>query len=277
MTLERHCDPDAFLAAAAPVLARNAAVCALVQSWTDGWRAGRMVPSYAATHRAAGAAGFALQREGPLLIENSDPAAAVAFATDLAANGVVVPSVIGETAACDAFAAQWRVVTGQRHGTGMRMRHHVLTTQRPVATPDGTMRPAQIGETPWLVRHALAFAAEVRLPDKPEHLCASVARRVAGGDLRVWESEGIAAFASSVAVGTQSARVGLVYTLPDRRGRGFATALVAAIVRERLDAGVRRVFLVTDRDNPTSNALYARIGFEPLSDTVRYDFFVARP
>jgi predicted GNAT family acetyltransferase len=36
--------------------------------------------------------------------------------------------------------------------------------------------------------------------------------------------------------------------------------------------GVERVFLVTDLANPTSNAIYARVGYEPLEDDVELRF-----
>jgi hypothetical protein len=41
---------------------------------------------------------------------------------------------------------------------------------------------------------------------------------------------------------------------------------VAAISRAALDACAHEVVLFTDLDNPTSNALYRRIGYQPVSD-----------
>ena len=41
----------------------------------------------------------------------------------------------------------------------------------------------------------------------------------------------------------------------------YATALVAHVSRELLSRGKRKLFLTTDVANPTSNAIYARIGF----------------
>ena len=58
--------------------------------------------------------------------------------------------------------------------------------------------------------------------------------------------------------------------IPCIAGRGYATALVAAISRELLARGKRRLFLTTDAANPTSNAIYARIGF--VAETEEYHF-----
>ena len=67
-------------------------------------------------------------------------------------------------------------------------------------------------------------------------------------------------------------RVGPVYTPPELRGRGYATSLVAALTEERLRAGLRFCFLFTDLGNPTSNAIYARIGYEPVADWAQWTF-----
>ena len=64
-------------------------------------------------------------------------------------------------------------------------------------------------------------------------------------------------------------RVGFVYTPPDARGHGYASALVADISAEVL-AGGDRCILYTQLANPTSNAIYQRIGYKPLSDFAAY-------
>src|SRR6202030_728711 len=62
------------------------------------------------------------------------------------------------------------------------------------------------------------------------------------------------------------ARIGPVYTPPDLRGRGFGGASTAAVTQAALDDGADGVVLFTDLANPTSNTLYQRLGYRPLSD-----------
>lgn len=71
------------------------------------------------------------------------------------------------------------------------------------------------------------------------------------------------------------ARVGAVYTPPDRRRRGYASALVATLSQAQLDAGARFCFLFTDLANPTSNKIYQDIGYEPVCDVDEYRFSTA--
>jgi hypothetical protein len=47
---------------------------------------------------------------------------------------------------------------------------------------------------------------------------------------------------------------------------------VADLTKERLAAGLRFCFLFTDLGNPTSNAIYARIGYEPVADWDQWTF-----
>lgn len=272
----RHADPGAFLAAATPLLASDPAAQVFITSWVDGWRTQtHLQPAvYAATCTLGESRGLALQREGPVIVANSRPDAAAALARDLAEVRPALHSVIGESVGCEAFAEAWSRCTGCAWRSAMRLRHHLLVEPRDVPRAPGAMRPADGADLPWLTQHALAFAREAELPDSPRQVETSVARRFARNGFRIWTDPLPVAFAGYIDVGSD-ARIGMVYTLRDRRRRGYATSLVASIVRERIAAGVKRVFLTTDVANPTSNAVYARIGFRPVGDEVRIDF-VAR-
>ncbi|GAB5471384.1 MAG: hypothetical protein Kilf2KO_44140 [Rhodospirillales bacterium] len=54
-----------------------------------------------------------------------------------------------------------------------------------------------------------------------------------------------------------------VYTPPDRRGRGYAGAATAALVRSALEAGTPAACLYTDLANPAANRCYQGLGFRP--------------
>jgi predicted GNAT family acetyltransferase len=63
------------------------------------------------------------------------------------------------------------------------------------------------------------------------------------------------------------ARIGPVYTPPAERGRGWASNAVAEVSR-RLRSEGARVCLFTDQANPTSNKIYAALGYRPVVDMV---------
>ena len=59
---------------------------------------------------------------------------------------------------------------------------------------------------------------------------------------------------------------------PTLRGRGYATALVAELSQSLLDSGRRFCFLYTDLANPTSNAIYERIGYVRVCEAAMVAF-----
>lgn len=65
------------------------------------------------------------------------------------------------------------------------------------------------------------------------------------------------------------ARVGPVYTPPPQRGRGWASNAVAEVSRLILAAGARAC-LFTDQANPTSNKIYAALGYRPVVDMANF-------
>jgi predicted GNAT family acetyltransferase len=67
-------------------------------------------------------------------------------------------------------------------------------------------------------------------------------------------------------------RVGSVYTPSELRGRGYAGAVTATVSQAARDAGAAEVLLYTDLANPTSNALYQRLGYRPVEDRVMLSF-----
>ncbi len=69
-------------------------------------------------------------------------------------------------------------------------------------------------------------------------------------------------------------RIGPVFTPLTRRGHGYGPAVTAAAADLAHRSGTADVVLFADSANPVSNAIYQRIGFEPVCDSVRIDFRV---
>jgi len=271
-----HADPAAFAAAAHHVSSRSPCSEALVAIWCANLvrhPPAPGVPWLLATAEMGSARGLAMQH-GPnqVLIEHSDPAAAREIARALADGGHDIPGVEGGAAACVAFAEAWRERAGRVAVERLRLRHHVLESAAPVAAVSGAMRVADEGDLAWLAAAHDAFADEAKVPRAPQGVGRMVRDRLGERRYRVWEDPAIVSFLGAVLVDGGYARIGPVYTPRQARGRGYATTLVAAASRELLDRGAQRVFLTTDVANPVSNAIYARVGYRPVDDTVSFAF-----
>lgn len=105
------------------------------------------------------------------------------------------------------------------------------------------------------------------IDDGPASRVAAVESRIADQQLWLWEEEGT--HVSMVAVNPAVAgvvRIGPVYTPPDRRRHGYASSAVAAISRRALEAGAHTCMLFTDLSNPTSNKIYADLGYRRFGE-----------
>ena len=122
-----------------------------------------------------------------------------------------------------------------------------------------------------LVEWSRAFLREVG--DQAEDPAAEVDGRLGYGGLTVWEAGGApVSMAGITRIVHAMARVGAVYTPPELRGRGYAGGVTAAVSQAALDAGAAEVVLYTDLANPTSNALYERLGYRPVEDRTQLSF-----
>ncbi|MDP2711789.1 MAG: GNAT family N-acetyltransferase [Solirubrobacteraceae bacterium] len=92
--------------------------------------------------------------------------------------------------------------------------------------------------------------------------------RLAAGALTIWRdpSDTPVALAGYSREVDGTRRINAVYTVAPHRRRGYGAAVTAVTCRRALDSGTSRLLLYADVDNPTSNALYRRLGFEPVED-----------
>ena len=229
---------------------------------------------------AVGAVGavFMYTQGFPLLLSSHmSGQAAAELARNLAAAGRHVAGINAAQEAADAFAADWADRTGDAVTAHRRMRLFRLGELiRPEPEPEGAARLATERDRDLLAVWFDAFAREVGDPPRSDNR-AVVDERLGYGGITVWEAGGVpVSLAGRTRAAAGMVRVAPVYTPPELRGRGYAGAATAAVSQAALDAGVRDVVLYTDLANPTSNALYQRLGYRPVEDRVVFSFEPAR-
>jgi RimJ/RimL family protein N-acetyltransferase len=214
----------------------------------------------------------------PVVLTAMSRDAAAALAADLVAAGRQVPGVNAEPQAAEAFAAAWRPRTGDSAAVHLRTRlFHLGILTPPDPAPAGTARVAAPRDRDLLIEWFAAFTAEIGDPADQDH-AAAVDDKLSYGGIMIWEAAGApASIAAITRVVAGIARVSSVYTPPALRGRGYAGAATAAATQAALDAGAAGVVLYTDLANPTSNALYQRLGYRPVEDRLVLSFAPASP
>ena len=188
-----------------------------------------------------------------------------------------IPGVTAAVPEVDVFAERWCAAREASPRVDVEQGVYALEAVAPVPPASGGMRPAGEGERELLEAWIADFQREALPHELPD---AERVRRIV--DQRLHESEGGFYLwedrrepVSMAAAGSRTPngiRIGPVYTPPEVRGRGYATSLVADLSQLLLERGIRFCFLYTDLANPTSNAIYERIGYVRVCESRQVAF-----
>ena len=179
-------------------------------------------------------------------------------------------AVIGPADAADAFSEAFSTLTHRTARRHSRQRIFEVSVLEPLGTTvAGEFRAARPDEADLLTRWTDGFFAAINEPGDSRGL---VLGRMTESSLFVWDRDGAVSMAAAAGRTRRTVRVAHVYTPPEHRGRGYATACVAALTRRLLDEGNARCCLYSDVANEASNAVYQRLGYEPVCDVTRYTF-----
>jgi hypothetical protein len=195
------------------------------------------------------------------------PAAAVEpLVASLRETYLNLPGVSGPEPTATAFAEAWTARFGGQWWLERRQRLHSLDRVIfPPAPAPGTLRLALAPDVPV----ARAWMAGFIRDTGARHVSADSAERlIEERRLYFWMDGEPRCMVGAVRDTPNTTGVSAVYTPPPFRNRGYASIAVATLSQQLLDAGRSSCFLYTDLANPVSNAVYARVGYEPIDDVV---------
>ncbi len=134
--------------------------------------------------------------------------------------------------------------------------------QLQVPDVDGFARPGERRDVDELSQWYVSFMLEAQLPALSlVEATRGVVKSVAAQTLFCWEFDGaIVSFAG-----------GPVYTPPEQRNHGFASAVTATVSQHLVRLGAR-VMLFTDSTNPTSNRIYQNLGYRLIDEVLNVRF-----
>ncbi|MBL8093130.1 MAG: GNAT family N-acetyltransferase [Anaerolineales bacterium] len=192
------------------------------------------------------------------------------------------PGVHGPRPTSVWFSEAWDTLTSLEPILNMAERAFRLERVVPVTGVPGSLRPVRDDELPLIADWSAAFEAEALARSvNPPHTAAeflTLWRKTPAtppelGARMVWDVDGRpVSYAYYKAPTPNGMRIGPVYTPPEHRRHGYASALVAGVSSLILGLGKRYVYLYADTANPTSNHIYQAIGFEPICDVDEYRF-----
>jgi uncharacterized protein len=280
----RSDDPGAFLAEADDLLladeARHNLILGIAGTIRDSPELYPLRSFWLARHgRTVVGAAMRTPPYNLILARPSSPEALAALAHAVSDE---LPGVVGAVPESEEFAELWAAHAGVRARTHMRQGVYALEQVEPPPAAPGSPRAATADDRELVLAWWLAFGEEVLHEGGPgrENAATMVDHRLASAvsGVFLWEDEGepvsLAGWGGRTPNGI---RVGPVYTPPELRSRGYATALTAEMSQRLLDGrlfegGRRFCFLYTDLANPTSNAIYERIGYRRVAESAEVVF-----
>jgi uncharacterized protein len=204
-----------------------------------------------------------------LLSKASDLEALNLIAQDL--HRETLPGVSGLVPEVKKFLRSWQGLTGRSYRLLTEMRIHQLTVLQSLITASGYLRLVNEKDRTLLLKWLAAFYAETGL-EVVEDVDQIVTNQLKNKNTYLWEDNAPVSLAGGRKFTDTASRIGPVYTPPEYRRQGYATACVAALSQKLLDEGCDRCFLLTDLANPTSNHIYQEIGYLPICDWYEYSF-----
>lgn len=111
------------------------------------------------------------------------------------------------------------------------------------------------------------------LPNEPMPDVQKTTReRIERQELFLWEDARAVSLAGVRRPTIRGSTVSMVYTSPEYRGWGYASACIASLSQRLLDSGFTYCTSFTDADNPVSNHVYKKIGYRPLCEYTKWRF-----
>lgn len=274
-----------FLEAVGPTLAEHEAAHHLMLGVAEAAVAGRAPNAElfaASVNDADGLVLAALMtRDRPLLLasDRADVAsgAAALMWSALRAEQLQPRLVIGTVGQIEAVVDQWTRETGGEATLAMRQRAYTLTSVDAVPAASGILRVATSDDLDLVSEWISQFESEALANVVPQSSRGSAERRIAAGEIHLWCDPEPRTMAASVRPTKRAIAVSSVYTPREWRRRGYGTACVAALSKVLLQRGFELCVLYTDLSNPTSNAIYTRIGYRPVRDFLMYELSANAP
>ncbi|MEW2404443.1 GNAT family N-acetyltransferase [Streptomyces sp. NPDC046862] len=225
---------------------------------------------------------FYLTPHGRLGLTSLSVAQTDTLAAHLAGLGHSPAHVIADHDTAGAFAESWQQHTGAVPEAFWRTHLYRLgTLTPPQPRPKGQGRLTDGKDREQVVRWCREFCVDVGEQHSIDLIDAGAWDDSRFGDrhFTFWETQEGApvSMAAATSVIGGMVRVDPVYTPAHLRGRGYAGAVTVEASRGALAAGATDVVLFTDPDNPTSNALYQRIGYVHVADFAGYKFSYGAP
>jgi predicted GNAT family acetyltransferase len=186
---------------------------------------------------------------------------------------VEIPGLIGEKELTSNIARHIEAIRGLQANVQMNQRIYRLKKVKKNASGKGRLRRVELKDIQTIQKWVHEFCAEINQPislDEAEQKAKAIIEK---GKLYAWEVDGVlVSMANATRPTKNNITISYVYTPFHQRNKGYASNCVSSLSQFMLDNGYKTISLYTDLSNPTSNKIYAQIGYEAMMDSIVIHF-----
>ena len=184
-----------------------------------------------------------------------------------------IPGVAGPAVEAQAFSDYWaESMLDVSLKVVVHLRVFEARSVEDVPLSPGKLRLARPDDYPLMSRWVANFSKEIGEDVDVESAKSHTERCIKEQELYVWDHGEPVSIARAGRSTRNGITINTVYTPPEHRNKGYATSCVWLLTKKLISDGYSFCSLYTDLANPTSNSIYAKIGYMPLGDALAYDF-----
>ncbi|MEO0469098.1 MAG: GNAT family N-acetyltransferase [Bacteroidota bacterium] len=215
---------------------------------------------------------FCMMRTELHLILCGSAAFGPSAAEELWKRGIAVESVLGENRLVGSFAERYAELAGKQTRIQMNQGVYELRTLKEVPISPGHLRKVASDDLDLVTEWNIQFQQDVGMPVSRDYIVEKAKRYVEDGTTSLWIDQGeIVSMVNAARPTVNGVVVNQVFTPAHLRGHGYASSCVATFSRQLLER-YQFCALYTDMDNPTSNKIYQRMGYELVAESKVIEF-----
>ncbi|RKL68486.1 hypothetical protein CR203_00045 [Salipaludibacillus neizhouensis] len=188
--------------------------------------------------------------------------------------GLAIPGVIGCSDLVTDFSEKWKELTSCNVVKVMQQKIYQLASLRDFKRTKGKLCYANEDDIALIMSWTEDFERDTLGMTEHKDLEKNVLDEIEHNRVFLWKNENCTpvSMAKRARELENGVVVNFVYTPDEYQGQGYATSCVAALSERLLQEGFQFCSLNTDAENPTSNSIYMKIGYEFVGDAIEYRF-----
>lgn len=189
----------------------------------------------------------------------------------LAVNNVEIPGIIGPRDTVLQFNDRWTSI--KQVSATVRFNQMVYKLEKLTEVPmsPGKMRQALPIDLDTVTDWIHQFHLEALGQSSFEEARKQADKKIQEGAIYLWETDQPVSMAGWTRPTQNGVTIAFVYTPEEHRKKGYATSCVAQLTKLMLEQ-YRFCSLFTDLNNPTSNSIYQKMGYQPKGHVLQCAF-----